>query len=51
MSGLAEHDCLLEVAVIITDGNLVPVDDGVSYVIYTPAAVLDAMDEWCVRMH
>lgn len=51
MSGLSEHDILLEVAVIITDGNLVPVDEGVSYIISTPKAVLDGMDEWCTKTH
>ncbi|WFD34953.1 cysteine protease [Malassezia cuniculi] len=50
MSGLEDHDCLLEVAVIVTDGNLVPVDEGVSYVIRTPKEVLDAMGEWCASI-
>lgn len=50
MTGLdARTERLLEVAVIITDGQLQPVDEGVSYVIQTPRNVLDRMDEWYVR--
>lgn len=50
MTGLdPKKERLLEVACIITDGQLVPVDEGVSYVIQTDPAVLAGMDEWCVR--
>ncbi|SPO30862.1 related to REX2 - Oligoribonuclease, mitochondrial precursor [Ustilago trichophora] len=44
MTGLniEKGDRLLEVACIITDGDLNPVDEGVSYVISTPKEVLDA---------
>ena len=52
MTGLdARTERLLEVAVIITDGQLQPVDEGVSYVIQTPRKVLDRMDEWYVRQN
>lgn len=52
MTGLdVENDRLLEVACIITDGSLVPLDEGVSYVIRTEKAVLDSMNEWCVNQH
>ncbi|WFD04839.1 Phosphatidylinositol 3,4,5-trisphosphate-dependent Rac exchanger 2 protein [Malassezia vespertilionis] len=52
MTGLdAKNDRLLEVACIITDGNLQPIDDGVSYVIKTPKPILDGMDEWCTTTH
>lgn len=47
MTGLdVAKERLLEVACIITDGDLKPVDDGVSYVIKTEKAVLDAMGTW-----
>ncbi|RXK37080.1 oligoribonuclease [Tremella mesenterica] len=52
MTGLdATRDRLLEIAVIITDGKLNPVDEGVDYVIRTEQAVLDGMGEWCVEQH
>lgn len=41
-------DRLLEVACIITDGDLNPVDEGVSYVISTSKDVLDSMNAWYV---
>lgn len=36
-----KRDKILEIAVIITDGQLQPVDDGISFVIATPREVLD----------
>lgn len=52
MTGLAiKTDRLLEVACIVTDGNLMPLDEGVSYVIKTEKKVLDEMGDWCVRQH
>ena len=52
MTGLdPQTDVLLEIAVIITDGNLVPVDEGIEYIISTPRSILDNMDPWCVDMH
>lgn len=42
MTGLEpKRDKILEIAVIITDGQLQPVDDGISYVIATSREVLD----------
>lgn len=50
MTGLdPNNDRLLEIACIVTDGQLCPVDEGVSYVIRTQPHVLQDMDEWCVR--
>lgn len=46
MTGLTTADRLLEVACIITDGDLTPLDQGVSYVIQTPKDVLDNMNAW-----
>lgn len=52
MTGLdTQTDRLLEIACIITDGQLQPVDEGVSYVIQTDKAILDRMDEWYVGTH
>lgn len=52
MTGLdPQTDQLLEIAVIITDGQLNPVDEGIEYVISTPKDVLDSMNPWCVDMH
>ncbi|KAJ9094317.1 hypothetical protein QFC19_008002 [Naganishia cerealis] len=42
MTGLDEEtDVIIEIAVIITNGNLEPVDDGIEYVIKTDKEVLD----------
>lgn len=42
MTGLdISKDRIIEIAVIITDGHLRPVDEGVNWVIRTPKAVLD----------
>ncbi|KAI0753058.1 oligoribonuclease [Daedaleopsis nitida] len=52
MTGLDPRtDRLLEIAVLITNGNLELVDDGISYVIKTDKEVLDRMDEWCRNTH
>jgi oligoribonuclease len=52
ISGLDhEKERIIEIAVIITDGELNPVDNGIEYVIRTDKEVLDAMGEWCVKTH
>lgn len=52
MTGLdIQNDRIIEIAVIVTDGHLNPVDEGVSWVIQTPKEVLDAMGEWCTEQH
>ncbi|MCY0988857.1 oligoribonuclease [Nannocystis sp. ILAH1] len=52
MSGLDPDHCqILEIAAIITDGDLNIVAEGPDLVIHQPDAVLDAMDEWCTRQH
>ncbi|ODN94267.1 oligoribonuclease [Cryptococcus wingfieldii CBS 7118] len=45
------NDKIIEIAVIITDGRLKPVDEGVSYIINTSKEVLDGMGEWCTEQH
>ncbi|KDQ55093.1 hypothetical protein JAAARDRAFT_37616 [Jaapia argillacea MUCL 33604] len=52
MTGLnPKTERILEIAVIITNGNLELVDEGIEYVIQTEKAVLDGMDEWCTKQH
>ncbi|KAH7876708.1 ribonuclease H-like domain-containing protein [Lentinula edodes] len=46
-----EKDKILEIAVLITNGNLEIVDEGVEYVIRTDKEILDRMDEWCTKQH
>lgn len=47
MTGLdSQTDVLLEVAMIITDGQLNALDDGVSYVVHTDAKVVGQMNAW-----
>lgn len=46
-----EKDVIIEIAVIITDGELQPVDEGIEYVIRTEKQVMDAMGEWCIKTH
>ncbi|CAE7222672.1 REXO2 [Symbiodinium natans] len=42
-------DTLLEVAVIVTDGDLNVVAEGPDLVIHQPDEVLDGMNDWCKR--
>jgi len=52
MTGLdPRKDRILEIAVLITDGDLNLVDNGIEYVIRTEKKYLDAMDEWCTTQH
>ena len=52
MSGLdPAKETLLEVAVIVTDGQLNVVAEGPSLIIHQPDSVLDAMDEWNTEHH
>ncbi|CEL62082.1 Oligoribonuclease, mitochondrial OS=Bos taurus GN=REXO2 PE=2 SV=1 [Rhizoctonia solani AG-1 IB] len=53
MTGLnPETDRIIEIAVLITDGNLNLVDEaGCHYVVKTDKQALDNMGEWCVNQH
>ena len=52
MTGLSpEVDALVEVAVIVTDYDLVPKDEGLSVVINPPPAALDQMGDFVRQMH
>jgi oligoribonuclease len=52
MTGLdLGSDALCEIACIVTEGDLTPVDDGISIVIKPPDAARAAMDDYVVQMH
>ncbi|KAI0645281.1 ribonuclease H-like protein [Trametes meyenii] len=52
MTGLdPQTDKILEIAVLITNGDLETVDEGVSYIIRTDKEVLDGMGAWCQSTH
>ncbi|KAJ7039068.1 ribonuclease H-like domain-containing protein [Mycena alexandri] len=52
MTGLdPDKDKILEIAVLITNGNLELVDEGIEFIIRTDKKALDGMDEWCTKQH
>ena len=52
MTGLdLTHDALIEVAVIVTDGELEPLDEGLDVIVHAPDDVLDAMIPFVRDMH
>jgi oligoribonuclease len=52
MSGLDPGACaILEIAVIVTDGDLAEIAEGPDIVVHQPDGVLDAMDEWNIEHH
>ncbi len=52
MTGLdAEHDLILEIAVLVTDDDLAIVAEGPDLVVHAPSEALDAMDPVVVKMH
>ncbi|GAA5966067.1 hypothetical protein JCM8115_004921 [Rhodotorula mucilaginosa] len=44
-------DRILEIACIVTDKDLEPLDEGVEFIIKTEKTVLDRMNEWCINQH
>lgn len=51
MTGLDENvDSILEVAIVLTDVNLKPVET-LHHVIFQPKSVLDNMNDWCKKNH
>ena len=47
MSGLdPERDVILEMAFIVTDDELRPLDEGLCLAVWQPESVLEGMDEW-----
>jgi len=52
MTGLdPEVDTILEIATLITDGDLNIVAEGPSLAIHQPDSVLEAMNDWCKEHH
>lgn len=52
MTGLEpDTDKVLEIATVVTDGNLNIVAEGPVLAIHQPDEVLDNMDPWCVETH
>lgn len=52
MTGLSlRDDALVEIACVVTEGDLTPLDDGISVVINPPPGALAGMDEFVVNMH
>ncbi|TRM69121.1 ribonuclease H-like domain-containing protein [Schizophyllum amplum] len=52
MTGLDfKKDKIIEIAVLITNGNLDIVDEGIEFVVRTEKSILDGMDEWCTNQH
>jgi oligoribonuclease len=52
MSGLdPDQDVILEIATIVTDGDLDLVAEGPNLVVHQPDSALEAMNEWNTRHH
>ena len=52
MTGLdPEKDVILEIATVVTDGQLNVLAEGPCLAVHQPDAVLDGMDPWCVEQH
>ncbi|MEZ4254112.1 MAG: oligoribonuclease [Polyangiales bacterium] len=52
MTGLdPDKERIIEIAALITDGNLEVIEEGPSLVIHQPDALLDQMDEWNTEHH
>lgn len=52
MSGLEPETChILEIATLVTDGDLNLLSEGPDLVVHQPETVLAAMDAWCTEHH
>jgi oligoribonuclease len=52
MTGLdVERNDIVEIACIVTDANLAPLDDGIDLVVHADAAALARMDDFVRNMH
>jgi len=52
MTGLdLEQDALVEIAVVVTDGELNPLDDGIDVIIKPPSEAVAGMGEYVRNMH
>jgi oligoribonuclease len=52
MTGLdVERHVIVEIAVLVTDDDLTPVDDGIDVIVHQPASALAGMDDFVRAMH
>jgi oligoribonuclease len=52
MTGLDVHrHVIVEIAALVTDGNLEPLDDGIDVIVHQPPAALAEMDDYVRKMH
>ena len=52
MTGLdVERHVIVEIAALVTDGNLEAVDDGIDVIVHQPASALAEMDDFVRAMH
>lgn len=52
MTGLeVDRHVIVEIACVVTDAELIPVDEGVSFVVTATAHELEQMDEFVINMH
>jgi len=52
MTGLEpDRDCIIELAIVITDGQLNTVAEAPVLAVHQPDSVIDGMDEWNTRTH
>lgn len=52
MTGLnPQTDHILEIATIVTNGDLEVIAEGPNLAVFQPDSVLDSMHEWCVHQH
>ncbi|SCZ89761.1 BZ3500_MvSof-1268-A1-R1_Chr1-3g01562 [Microbotryum saponariae] len=46
-----QPDRILEIAMIATDSDLRPLDEGLEMIVRTERHVLDSMNDWCIKQH
>ncbi|KAF6760234.1 oligoribonuclease [Ephemerocybe angulata] len=52
MTGLQPgKDKIIEIAVLITNGDLELMDEGIEFIVRAEKSLLDGMDEWCTNQH
>lgn len=52
MTGLdPRHDRIIEIATVVTDGNLQVIAEGPVFAVSQPQALLDGMDDWNTNQH
>jgi oligoribonuclease len=52
MTGLdVTRHVIVELAALVTDGNLEPLDDGIDLIVHQPASALAEMDDFVRKMH